>query len=487
MMDFLIKWISHYHIGTILFVMVYVGVFLVILLGNRDPAKSLAYILILVFLPVVGLIVYFFFGRDLRKQEIFKKKAFKDSEIADEYVEKYFRHSEEELEAMEKRIGDLVQPFRLLYFQRKSFVHSGNRVTLLTNGEEKFPALFDALEKAQHHIHIEYYIFTKDDIGNKIADILLRKAAEGVKVVVIIDDSGSSRIKNLPKILRQGGVEVYTFMPVRFSSLAQANYRDHRKVVVIDGKTGFVGGINLDDRYINNGRHNLYWRDTHMMIEGSAVMGLQINFFQSLAFVSKRQYDLDRAYFPEVEFFEDGAHISIAASGPGSASPYTMQTLLSTITQAKKSIRITNPYFIPSDQILTALEMAVAAGVEVELIIPGRSDSFVVQHSSLSYLTPLIAQGVKVYLYDKGFVHAKTMVVDGQIGFVGTVNMDIRSFYINFEISAIVCHPGFCAQMEAQFANDKLHSRIIVAEEWARRSLFNRFLDSVCRLLTPLL
>ncbi len=486
-MGIILEFIKHYPVAAILFVLVYAGVFLVILMGNRNPAKSLAYILVLTFLPVLGLIVYFFFGRDLRKQKIFEKKAFKDSEIADEYAKKYFRYSEKELEIIEKEIGDLVQPFRLLYFQRKSFVYSGNKVTLLTNGEEKFPVLFEALEKAQHHIHIEYYIFTKDDIGNKLTEILLRKSAEGVQVRVIVDDRGSKRIRNLPKIMRKGGIEVYTFMPVHFSSLAQANYRDHRKVVVIDGTVGFVGGINMDERYINNGKHKLYWRDTHMMIEGSAVMGLQINFFQSLAFVSKRQYELEEAYFPKNKFFEDGAHISIAASGPASASPYNMQVLLSAITQAKKSIRITNPYFIPSDQILTALEMAVAAGVEVELIIPGRSDSFVVQHSSFSYLTPLVARGIKVYLYDKGFVHAKTMVVDGKIGFVGTVNMDMRSFYINFEISAIVYDPGFCAQMEARFANDRLHSHIIVAEEWARRSVFNRFLDSVCRLMTPLL
>lgn len=467
--------------------LVYIGVIATILLENRNPAKSLAYILILLFLPGIGLVVYFFFGRDMRKKKIFSRKAFKDLELSGAYFNNYFEASGTQLLKMEQQIGDLVQPFRLLYQQQQSFVHSGNKVTLLTNGEEKFPALFRELEKAKHHIHIEYYIFSRDEVGERITEILLRKAAEGVKVRLIIDDSGSNRIKDIPKRLRKGGVEVYRFMPVHFASLSQANYRDHRKIVVIDGLVGFVGGINMDDRYLNNQKHSLYWRDTHVMIEGSAVKALQFQFFLCLGFVSKQQYELEPVYFPDREDEPGEAKISIAASGPDSAYPYNMEVLLSAIHQAKKSIRIVNPYFIPSDQVLTALQMAVAAGVEVELIIPGKSDSFIVQHSSFSYISPLIARGVKVYLYEKGFVHAKTMVVDGEIAFIGTVNMDIRSFYINFEIAAIIQDKALCRQMMQHFADDISHSRLIDAEAWANRPRLHKFTDSVCRLLTPLL
>lgn len=465
----------------------YIGVMATILLENRNPSKSMAYILILIFLPGIGLIVYFFFGRDMRKKKIFSRKAFKEVEMAGEYLRKYFEASGAQLVTMEQQIGDLVQPFRLLYQQRQSFVHTGNKVTLLTNGEEKFPALFAALEKAQHHIHIEYYIFSRDDIGERITEILLRKAAAGVKVRLIIDDSGSNRIKDIPKRLRKGGVEVYAFMPVHFSSLAQANYRDHRKIVVIDGLVGFIGGINMDDRYLNNGKHPLYWRDTHLMIEGPGVKELQFQFFLCLGFVSKQQYELEAVYFPDGKYLQGGANISFAASGPDSAYPYNMEVLLSAISQAKKSIKITNPYFIPSDQVLTALQMAVAAGVNVELIIPGKSDSYIVQHSSFSYLSPLIARGVKVYLYQKGFVHAKTMVVDEEVAFIGTVNMDIRSFYINFEIAAVVQDKTLCRQMVQHFADDIGNSRLIDAEAWANRPRLHKFTDSVCRLLTPLL
>lgn len=465
----------------------YIGVMATILLENRNPSKSMAYILILIFLPGIGLIVYFFFGRDMRKKKIFSRKAFKEVEMAGEYLRKYFEASGAQLVTMEQQIGDLVQPFRLLYQQRQSFVHTGNKVTLLTNGEEKFPALFAALEKAKHHIHIEYYIFSRDDVGERITEILLRKAAAGVKVRLIIDDSGSNRIKDIPKRLRKGGVEVYAFMPVHFSSLAQANYRDHRKIVVVDGLVGFIGGINMDDRYLNNGKHPLYWRDTHLMIEGPGVKELQFQFFLCLGFVSKQQYELEAVYFPDGKYLQGGANISFAASGPDSAYPYNMEVLLSAISQAKKSIKITNPYFIPSDQVLTALQMAVAAGVNVELIIPGKSDSNIVQHSSFSYLSPLIARGVKVYLYQKGFVHAKTMVVDEEVAFIGTVNMDIRSFYINFEIAAVVQDKTLCRQMVQHFADDIGNSRLIDAEAWANRPRLHKFTDSVCRLLTPLL
>lgn len=470
-----------------LYVLVWVGVIITILMENRNPAKSLAYILILVFVPVLGLLIYYFFGRDFRKQKIFQKKDFKEEDITREYLKKYFQDSGKELQLMENQVGDLVQPFRQLFLEKQSFVHGGNKVTLLTNGEEKFPSLFEALETAQHHVHVEYYIFSKDDIGLKFTEILTRKASRGVKVRVIVDDRGSKRVKDIPETLKKAGVEFYRFMPVHFASLSQANYRDHRKIVVIDGKIGFVGGLNMDDRYINNGKHKLFWRDTHVRIEGSAVKELQLSFFKNLCFVTKQHFELEDAYFPEASKFENGARISVATSGPASLHPYNMEVLLSAINRARESIKITNPYFIPSDQLLLALELAVANGVEVEMIIPAKSDSFIVQHASFSFITPLIKRGAKVYLYDKGFIHAKTMVVDGKISFVGTVNMDIRSFYINFEIAAILQQQQFCEQMELQFERDKADSRLIIVDEWKKRPKRNRFLDSICRLLTPLL
>lgn len=465
----------------------YIGIIVTILLENRNPVKSLAYIMVLVFIPGLGLIIYYLFGRDLRKQQIFKKKAFTDKEISENYTDKYIEHSKKVLSNMESKIGNLSQPFRQLALQNRSLVHGGNKVRLLNNGEEKFPALFKDLMLAKHHIHIEYYIFTKDDVGNKVTDILLRKLNEGVEVRVILDGQGSRKKKDIPEILKNKGAEVYSFMPVRFSSLAQANYRNHRKIVVIDGEIGYVGGINMDERYWNTGKHKLYWRDTHLKIEGTAVKELQFQFFQSLSFVAKKQFELDLKYFPESQSDIGNAVVSMIASGPASPFPYNMEVLVSAILQARKNVRIVNPYFIPSSQILSAMGIAAASGVKVELIIPKNPDNFIVGHSSFSYLKPLLKRGVHIYLYEKGFIHSKTLTVDDEIAFIGTVNMDIRSFYINFEIAAIVKDSTLCREMSVSFEKDKLNSVKIDKEQWMQRSIWNRSLDSVCRLLTPLL
>lgn len=479
--------IEHKLIIGIPIILAYIGVLITILLENRNPVKSVSYIMILIFVPILGLIVYYFFGRDLRKQQIFKQKAFKDLDVAQEYYQKYIEDSEDKLEKLQDEIGNLSQPFRQLYLQKQALVHRGNQVKLLNNGEEKFPALYEDLLQAKHHIHIEYYIFTKDDVGNRVTEILIQKLAEGVEVRIIMDGQGSRKKKDLPKILESHGAEVYNFMPVRFSSLAQVNYRNHRKIVVIDGLIGYVGGINMDDRYWNNGKHTLYWRDTHIRIKGSAVKELQFHFFQSLSFVAKRQYHLDLKYFPVQEEFVENAIVSTIVSGPASPFPYNMDTLVSAILQAKENIRIANPYFIPSDQIMTALGIAAASGVKVDLIIPKESDNFIVRHSSFSYLKPLLKRGVNVYLYEKGFIHSKTTTIDGKVAFVGTVNMDIRSFYINFEIAAIVKDVDLCRQMDKAFEDDKINSMKIDPELWNSRPVWQKGLDSVCRLLTPLL
>lgn len=465
----------------------YAGVLVTILLENRNPSKSMAYIIVLIFLPGLGLVIYYFFGRDLRKQQIFKQKAFIDVRIAEKYLPKYRESSEVTLTEMQQEMGNLVQPFRQLFLQNQSQVHAHNRVELLNNGEEKFPLLFEDLRKAKQHIHIEYYIFSDDDVGKEMTKILVQKLSEGVEVRLILDGQGSRKISSLVKILRDNGAEVYIFMPVRFSSLAQANYRNHRKIVVIDGSIGYVGGINLDDRYWNTGKHKLFWRDTHLRIQGPAVKELQFHFFQNLSFVSKRQYDLDFKYFPMHKETPGDATVSVIASGPASSFPYNMEILVSAIMQAEESIKIVNPYFIPPDQIMSALGIAAASGVKVELIIPKKSDNFIVGHSSFSYLKPLLARGVDIYLYEKGFIHSKTMTVDDKIAFVGSVNMDIRSFYINFEIAAVIHDEELCNRMNIAFEEDKSHSEKIEYETWIRRPIWKRGLDSLCRLLTPLL
>jgi cardiolipin synthase len=469
--------------------LVYVGVIITILSENREPSKSLAYILVIVFLPVIGLLIYYFVGR----KPVFKKRAFDRKRLMDEQKkEEYYKQlkpkMEERLQLIEEDMGDMASPFRYLTNQNQSLITTGNSLTLLNNGEEMFPALFTALENARFHIHIEYYIFTSDDVGNRIADILISKQKAGVEVRVIVDGVGSNHIKKIPERFKEAGIPFLITLPVVFGSLANSNFRDHRKIAVIDGSVGFVGGINLDERYWNNGKHTLYWRDTAVRIEGPAVNLLQVQFFLSWYFASgKDEFGKLNNYFTlQPENKGDGI-VAIAASGPSSEVPYIMETILLAIGQAKKTIRICTPYFIPPDALTSALVIAAANGVEVELILPAKSDSFAVQHAAFSFIKPLLQRGVKIYLYEKGFIHAKTISIDSTLAFIGTVNMDTRSFYLNFEITSIIHEPGLCKQMEESFENDKQASRLITLELWQSRPVFQRGLDSVCRLLAALL
>jgi cardiolipin synthase len=278
------------------------------------------------------------------------------------------------------------------------------------------------------------------------------------------------------------------FLPVTFSSLANSNYRNHRKIAVIDGKIGFVGGINISDRYINNGKNEIYWRDTAMMVVGAAVNTLQIQFWNSWNQTDGESFELGRGYlnrFPLTD--EDASGVGFTASDPGSPAPFNMEAIIAGINEAKEYVQLCTPYFIPSDQLTTALMLAVSSGVRVDLMLPAQSDSFFVQHASFSFIKPLLERGVNVYLYTKGFLHAKTICIDGKLAYIGTTNLDIRSFYINFEISGIVSDKELCDRLNAQFLADIEVSDLITIRKWMQRSRWKRGVDSICRLLAPLL
>ena len=472
----------------LLYSAIYIGAIFTIIFENRDPNKSLAYLLLLIFLPILGLIVFYFFGRDYRKRRRFRLKEEKDQQVLDKYWKEKADEFKDRLKELQPAYGGLVEPARMLFNRQEGITFSGNRVDLLLNGEEKFPRLFEDLKNARHHIHLEYYILTEDDVGNTIAEILIERARNGVEVRVIADGLGATRIGKIPRRLKQAGVYYQTFMPVRFASLASANYRNHRTIVVIDGKIGYVGGINLDDRYWNNGKHDLYWRDTHLRLEGSTVNNLQLQFLTSWHFVSEgHRFPIQDPYFGVAEEKENGCPVTIVGSGPDSQRPHAMDCIVSAIHEARERVRIVNPYFIPDDPVKTALEIAATSGIEVELILPGPSDSWVVNHASRSFIKPLLQNNVKVYLYQKGFVHAKTITVDGKFSMIGTVNMDIRSFFINFEVAALIYDEKLTGQLDASFETDLEHCEKLEWEKWSQRPVWMRGGDSCCRLLTPLL
>ena len=361
-----------------------------------------------------------------------------------------------------------------------------NEVSLLLNGENKFPQVIAELEAAQHHIHIEYYIFENDGIGNQIKEILIKKAAAGVKVRFIYDDFGSRGIrKGFVRELVEGGVEAFPFYKIWFIALSnRTNYRNHRKIIVIDGCTGFVGGINVSDRYINPVKP--FWRDTHVMIKGPGVYYLQYLFICDWNFCCGKKLPVVPEYFCSTKT-KSKAIVQIAASGPDSDTPIIMYALLQTISLAKEELLITSPYFIPGETILDALCAAAMSGVKIKLLVPFKSDSALVNAAARSYYNEILEAGVEVYLYKKGFVHAKTVVADGQLAIVGTANMDHRSFELNFEVNAMIYDAPLAQQLKRAFEDDLKHAVKINSRDWGKRTLFKQLPEKLCRLFSPLL
>ena len=467
----------------------YLGVALLIfsiVLDNRNPSKTLGYILILVFLPVLGMIFYLYFGRDYRKRKLFSRKGMVDVTLLQRWKnEKDILYDQTVLKPSVTSENLIVSK---LLQNNNAYLSTNNYVKVLRNGEEKFENLKVSLLAARHHIHLEYYIIEDDHLVTSLVDILKQKVTEGVEVRIIYDDVGSSGLKHrFIKDLRKAGIEIFPFMKVRFPFFtSNANYRNHRKIVIIDGAVGYTGGINLSGRYLNESNSTLYWRDTHLRLDGECVQQLQIQFLLMWHFVSTIQLPIKVSYFPVLPSYKKTA-VQIAFSGPDSDWASIMLAFFKAISVAKKQVLITTPYFIPNDQILTAIQSAALSGVEVKLLIPGKSDTKFVQAATMSYLKETLASGAKVYLYKKGFIHAKTIVVDDNLATVGTTNMDYRSFNINFEINAFVYDTEIAKTLRNQFVEDLLDSEELTNSRWEKRPLTKKFVESTARLLAPLL
>lgn len=478
---------------TVLYILVTIAVCLKVIIDTRSTSKTLAYLLLIILVPVVGMLVYFSIGMNYRKNQIYSKKLTKDQKLQ-QSLEARIRA--ETLELATKHTGLLghsQNTVKLILNDSSSPLTAGNHVELLINGEAKFPKVIEALEAAREHIHIEYYIYENDVIGNRIKEILIRKAAEGVKVRFIYDDFGSHGIKrNIIRELTASGVEAYPFHRIFIPLLAnRLNYRNHRKIIVIDGETAFTGGINISDRYINpHHRDNPeigYWRDTHLMIQGPGVMYLQYLFITSWRFCSKQELEELFDFFPAAYHAKGHSLVQIAASGPDSRRAGIQLALQSAISSAQKRLYITSPYFIPGDSMLNSIKQAALGGVDVRLLVPGTSDSYFVNAAAKSYYESLLEVGVRIFYYRKGFIHAKTVVVDDHLAIVGTTNMDLRSFELNFEVSAFVYDRKTNTELAQAFMKDLSHSEEIYLAAWRKRSAWLRIAEAVVRLVSPLL
>ena len=461
-----------------------------ILVNTETPSKALGYLLLVISFPVIGIIIYLSVGLNYRKKELYRKKLKIDELEYPKFEKQADALSRATLLKNKEKIGNFYQ--MASFSKTKNFTSSNNKATVLVNGETKFPDVLESLRRAKHHIHIEYYIYANDAIGNLLAQVLIEKAKEGVEVRFIYDDFGSSGIrKNIARQLRDAGVEAYPFYKINLIMFAnRLNYRNHRKIIVIDGTVGYVGGINVSDNYINNEEEDkLYWRDTHLKIEGTSVVNLQTTFLTDWNFCANQKIPYSNNYFPmENENRIFGNHlVQIVTSGPDSKYPKIKFTLIQAILNAKHEICITSPYFIPDKSFLDAINIAALSGIDVKMLLPTKSDSFIVNTTTQSYFEELINAGVKIYTYNKGFVHAKTMICDQKIAIIGTANLDNRSFDLNFEINAILYDEEIASELKEIYDKDLAFSTQVEQEEWAQRPLYMKLLEKVLHLFSSLM
>lgn len=454
---------------------------------KREPVKALAWITVIALVPFVGMILYVVFGRNHRKEKMFNRKEIKDLEQLEVLCREQLRQFSNPDLLLRRDIAENRDIITLLLNNNKALLTLKNRIKILNNGKQTFPEITDALKSATKFIHLEYYIFENDRVGNRIARILMDKARSGVEVRFIYDDVGSWGLS--PKFIykmKKAGVDVRCFMPVVFPWLtSKVNYRNHRKIIVVDGVVAFTGGINIAERYLRGTRLGP-WRDTHLKIEGEAVKMLQVVFVTDWFFVSKKQLLTAAKYFPESNI-EQQTPLQIASSGPDSDWASIMQAFFAAITKAQKHIYISSPYFLPNQAILTALKVASLSGIDVKVMIPSHSDSKIVYWATRSYISELIEAGIKVYLFRRGFNHSKLIMIDGVFSSVGTANMDIRSFEDNFEVSAIIYDRKITQELEQTFIKDLARSTEATPEWWDKRPNLHGVYESLSRLLSPLL
>ncbi len=458
-----------------------------IVLENRHPSKTIAWLAVLIAFPLVGFIFYILLGRNVRKGRLFEHRAMNrhDLETLTSVVQWKLNEGEKPLEPVLARHMKKLR--NLVFYHARAPITGNNSTEIYTDGSDHFATLKEELKKATHHIHILYYILRDEGIGKEVQQILIDKARHGVEVRVLYDGVGSHKLSQAYiRELQDAGVETAVFLPVVFPYLnSKINYRNHRKIVVIDGRVGFVGGMNIGDEYMGKGELG-YWRDTHMKVTGDAVYQLQLIFFQDW-YVATNQFMSDLTYFPEQEKRGGNEQIQIVASGPDYDWEFILHAYFLMITNARHYIYVTSPYLIPNESILAALKTAALSGVDVKLILPSFPDHHIVFWGSRSYFEELLESGVKIYEYEKGFIHAKTIVVDGEIASIGTANMDLRSFEYNFEVNAIIYHGESIATLEKNFFDDLMHCREVSYREIKNRPLGRRLKESGARLLSPLL
>ena len=454
------------------------GTITIIITENRNPVKSLAWVLVLTFLPIVGLVFYIFFGQSFKAKKMVSRRIKRK-------LRKRDYHSIVNIDTLPLS-EESKQEIKLCHSLCSLPYYSGNRIKIYTTGADKFEQYLKDLKSAQNYIHIQYYIFEDDKLGTRVKETLLKCAGRGVQIRILYDDVGCWSVKkSFFQEMRDAGIMIRPFLEISFPQLAsRINYRNHRKITVIDGNIGYIGGMNIADRYVEGLKWGT-WRDTHLRIEGPAVQGLQILFAVDWSFECKEVLS-DSRFFP-LTGYKGTSGVQFAAGGPIGEWPNIGMLFLKAITNAKKSVYIQTPYFLPTDSLSKALQTAALAKVDVRLMIPKRSDSTILRLASFSYIAEMLQAGVKVYFYQPGLLHAKTLIIDDELCSVGSTNFDFRSFEHNFEANAFIYDQAVNSEMKRIFLEDQQQCRRIILHYWRHRPLIQKGLESIMRLLSPVL
>jgi len=462
----------------LIYLAVIVSTIWVVVLENRNPVKTIAWVLVLVFLPVIGLVFYIFFGRTHRRDLIISKRSY--SKLLKRPEAEYLSQTDDDIPKGYERLVSLFQ------HTNRAFPFADNFTEIYASGAEWLAALIKELEQAQDHIHLQSYIFADDEVGKQVRNVLMAKAREGVTVRVIYDDVGSWKTpKAFFEKMMEAGIEVRSFLKVRFPLFTnKANYRNHRKLVVIDGHIGFIGGMNLAERYVKGVSWGI-WRDTHLQIRGKAVHGLQTSFLLDWYFTD-RTLLTSAHYFPEIGYMGPSM-IQVVTSSPVQPGQEIVLGLIKAISNAKRYFYIQTPYFLPTEAMLNALQTAAMAGVDVRVMIPEKDDTTLTHWGSRSYVTDVLKAGVKVYFYQQGFLHSKLMVSDDQLTTIGSTNMDFRSFEHNFEANAFIYGKEVAVEARELFLADQRECKQIFLKQWEKRPRRHKVIESFIRLMSPLL
>lgn len=468
---------------TMFFLLNLLSALSLIFIERKEPTTTWAWLIILIVLPGIGLILYLLLGQNLSRQKIFREKKLADK------IKRYKLISKHELPNFDSEINENYEDLILMNYNHSGAIYTtGNEVKTYINGEDKFRDLFNDIKAAKRFIHIEYYIFRYDELGRALIKELHEKTKDGVEVRLVIDGMGSKRItKKIIKEIESYGIKVAVFFPGVLPHInTRINYRNHRKIVVIDGEIGYVGGFNVGNEYVNKGKQFKFWRDTHIRVKGEAVNELNKRFILDWDYAADENMGNMSMYFPIPEAV-GSVGMQIVSSGPDHMEEYIKNSYMKIINNAKNYVYIQTPYLVPDSPMMEALKISALSGVDVRIIVPGAPDHFFMEWILSANIGLLIEYGIKIYRYGNGFIHSKTIVADGEVCSIGTANLDIRSFKLNFEVNAFIYDERISKEQEKIFLDDQLKSKLVIKEEYYKRSRSLRIKESLIRLLAPIL